>query len=331
MNRKPHRSKAKPISGPVVVEDAIQTIAGVLVHPDTALLPLMSDEKLDALAADIKRIGQVEAVVYLRGEDGVVRLLDGRNRLRAQELIAKAEGRELLRASDGLPDVWRVVLDKEDVLCSTIDFVMSRNFHRRQLDADDSAKVIVRVAARYPEFSIRRLADVIGVSKSAVHRALQEEPVKPEPAAPEVLENSSAEIQASQGGTPDPQPKPEPAPQPKPEEPKRVIGKDGKSYSKKQPTKSKPTSQSSPAKKTIGKVTCDQAVVVIGAELSRRPRETIERFIKLMQGARGPVLDIGEPMRMELAMKFASALGFGPDDLLLHLNKHKAESQEKAA
>ena len=49
---------------------------GMKVHPDAALFPMMSDEELDALAADIKENGQLHAVTV--DEEG--RLVDGRNR-----------------------------------------------------------------------------------------------------------------------------------------------------------------------------------------------------------------------------------------------------------
>jgi hypothetical protein len=103
---------------------------------------------------------------------------------------------------------------------------------------------------------------------------------------------------------------------------KRVIGKDGRSYKKKQPAKSKPTNQT-PA--NTGKpLIRDRVVMLIGSELTRKPRETIEDFINLMRDARGPVLKLSESVRFETVMKFAAALGFDSDDLRLHL-------QEKAA
>lgn len=112
-----------------------------------------------------------------------------------------------------------------------------------------------------------------------------------------------------------------PVPQPNPEL-KRVIGKDGRSYKKKQPAKSKATNQT-PA--NTGKpLIRDRVVMLIGSELTRKPRETIEDFINLMRDARGPVLKLSESVRFETVMKFAAALGFDSDDLRLHL-------QEKAA
>jgi ParB-like nuclease family protein len=409
--------KAKPISGPVVVEDGIQqkiagviAVAGVLVHQVAAKFPMQSDPELDPMAADIKVNGVRDPVEIMRGKDGVLRILDGRNRLRACELIAKAEGRELERTPDGLPKVNHVIIDEEEIP-DPLAYVVSRNLHRRHLKDDQRNDVIRSIAEQYPHFSIRRLADVTGASASTVYRAIQKEPVKPELAGGAEIKNPSAgvpdfedqpeaEVSGVSSGTPAPQPKPEPAPQPKPEEPKRVIGKDGKSYSKNKPAKSKPTGekpdhsarlcpdddeavraapdivasliqaskhfaggsqllnvsggtlpfspkeaadlllwlQDLPAamRKAMKerKLTLDygrRGLRQTGSELAKKPRETIEGFIKLMQDARRQVLDIGEPTRMELAMKFALALGFGPDDLSLHLNKDKAASQEKAA
>jgi hypothetical protein len=323
MSRKPHRSKAKSIAGPEVVEDSTPKIAGVLVHPDAAWFPMMSDADLDRMAADIKQNGLKDPPEYIRGKDGVLRLGDGRNRVRAAELIAKAEGRELERHANGLPKVGdAIIIIEEKDMPDVLGYVLSRNLHRRQLKDDQRDDVIRRVRARYPDFSIRRLADVTGASKSAVHRAVQEEPVKP---PIEEIENSLAgNLDAEEpadnasgvpGGTPDQQPKPEPAPQLKPE-PKRVIGKDGKRYSKKRPAKSKPTGEK-PFHNA--KLIRDDAVVIIGSELAKKSRETIECFIKLMEDARIPVLKIGDETRVALAVKFAAALGFGPEDLISSL------------
>jgi hypothetical protein len=208
--------------------------------------------------------------------------------------------------------------------------------------------LVRKVAVEHPEYSVRRLAEVTGSSKSAAHRAVQEEPVKP---PIEEIENSLAgnldaeepadDASGVPAGTPVQQPKPEPAPQPKPEaaaqtkpepaqqpkpEPERVIGKDGKRYSKKQPAKSKPTDHK-PFHNV--KPIRDEAVVIIGSELTKMPRGTIESLIKLMEGARISVLKIGDEARIALVVKFAAALGFGRDDLLLHLQISAA--QEPAA
>jgi hypothetical protein len=64
------RRKAKPLADPVVVEDSIPEVVGVLVHPDAARLPMMSPPDLDKMAADIKLNRLQEPVEYMRGKDG---------------------------------------------------------------------------------------------------------------------------------------------------------------------------------------------------------------------------------------------------------------------
>jgi ParB/RepB/Spo0J family partition protein len=330
-----HRhSKPKPISGPVVVEQEMMglTIAGIAIHPAARLFEMMPDDQLDELAADIKQRGLQQPLLFLKGRDGRYSLLDGRNRLRAHELLG-----EVKRTSDGLPQIAYEIVETEDPIAS----VLSHNLHRRHLSSEERAKLVRKVAAEHPEYSVRRLAEVTGASRSAVHRVIQEEPVKPVvepesvkdpepvmPAAADEIEGApDAKPSADEAspsvpsGTPVPQPKPEPVPQPNPEL-KRVIGKDGRSYKKKQPAKSKATNQT-PA--NTGKpLIRDRVVMLIGSELTRKPRETIEDFINLMRDARGPVLKLSESVRFETVMKFAAALGFDSDDLRLHL-------QEKAA
>jgi ParB-like nuclease domain len=330
--------KAKPISGPWVVEQEMERIAGIAIHPAAQLFERMPDAQIEELAADIKQRGLKQPLLFLRGHDGYS-LLDGRNRLCAHTLLG-----DVKLTSEGLPQISHKVVQTDD----PIAFVLSHNLHRRHLTNEERAKLVRRIATEHPEYSVRRLAEVTGASKSAAHRAVQEEPVKPpveeemEPplAGKPGAEESADEASGVPAGTgvpqlkpepaprpnpePAPQPKPEPAPQPKPES-KRVIGKDGKSYSKKQPAKSKPTTGQKPAANTR-----DQAVVAICAQLAKKPRETIEDFIKLMDDARRPTLKLPESARFHIVMNFAAALGFGAADLLLHLQT-KPMPQDSAA
>src|SRR5690348_2078684 len=116
MTRKPRNTmNSKMIAGPEVVEEKIEKIAGIPVHPAAARFPKMSDAELDALAADMKLNGLQQPFEYTRGKDGVLRMIDGRNRVRADELIAKAEGRELEGDANGLPKVNYIIIDEKDI------------------------------------------------------------------------------------------------------------------------------------------------------------------------------------------------------------------------
>ena len=146
----------------------------------------------------------------------------------------------------------------------------------------------------------------------ALRAVQEEEPVKP--AAEPGAEEPADEASGIPSGTGDPQPKPDSAPQP---EQARVIGKDGKRYPKKRPAKSKPKRA---ARESLRTPASSLAIRRFGdrAQFIKKPSETIEDFIKLVEDARlatlscpriGPVLDRGN---------FAAALGFGRSDLRLH-------------
>jgi hypothetical protein len=119
------------------------------IHPAADLFPLMSESELRELGEDIKANGLRTSIVLHRGK-----LLDGRNRLDAMELVGikfkfvYADSGEL----KGKP--WYLDSgDDSDIFDSnscTIDhfdgdphdFVISANLHRRHLSSDDKRKLI---------------------------------------------------------------------------------------------------------------------------------------------------------------------------------------------
>jgi ParB/Sulfiredoxin domain len=111
--RKPH--KAKPISGPMVVEKEMGLrIAGIRIHSAAKIIgDVLPDDRLDELAADIKQHGLKQPLLFLRERDGYS-LLDGRNRLRALELLG-----DVKLTSDGLPKIAHDVVQTEDPIALT--------------------------------------------------------------------------------------------------------------------------------------------------------------------------------------------------------------------
>ena len=97
------------------------------VHPDAAIFPMMTDDELAELAADIKANGQIHPIVL----DAEGRLVDGRNRQRACE-IAGIEPRTVLL--NGASDVKA--------------FIVSANLERRNLSKGQQAMAL---AMLYPE------------------------------------------------------------------------------------------------------------------------------------------------------------------------------------
>jgi ParB-like chromosome segregation protein Spo0J len=92
------------------------------VHPVAELFPMMSDEELDDLAADIKANGQQQPIV--RDENGL--LIDGRNR---EEACRRA----------GVEPKY-ITLDGQD----PIVLIFSSNIRRRNLTKGQSAMIVAR-------------------------------------------------------------------------------------------------------------------------------------------------------------------------------------------
>src|SRR5262245_2446413 len=115
------------------------------IHPKADLFPMLSDEELKELAADIKAVGLQQPIV--KDKNGM--LVDGRNRLRACE-IAKVKPE--FKTLNGV--------DAEA-------FIVSQNLARRHLNPGQRAMV---VAMMYPE--AKRGGDRKSKSSSAAEHDL---------------------------------------------------------------------------------------------------------------------------------------------------------------
>lgn len=94
-------------------------------HPYAEVFPLLADDELDALAADIKANGQREPIAKYKG-----RVLDGRNRFLACQ---RAKVRPHFRDFKG-----------DD--SAALAFVVSANVHRRHLTESQRAMAAARIA-----------------------------------------------------------------------------------------------------------------------------------------------------------------------------------------
>src|SRR5215471_10060608 len=117
------------------------------VHPAADLFPMMADAELRDLGEDIKRNGMLVPITIQEGEDGIERLLDGRNRLDAMEMA----GMPVLEQGELHP-----ITVKVKTIQSVIDAyacVVSANIRRRHLTPKQKAALIVTLLKKQPEKS----------------------------------------------------------------------------------------------------------------------------------------------------------------------------------
>jgi ParB-like chromosome segregation protein Spo0J len=122
----------------------------IKVHPAADLFPIMSDAELDALAADIKKNGVTQPVVFW-GKPGL--LIDGRNRIEAY-----------VRAGiDGQIQHFHV-----DESVDPYTYVISANIHRRHLTSEQKRELIAKLLKANPAKSDRQVAETIKASPTTV-------------------------------------------------------------------------------------------------------------------------------------------------------------------
>jgi hypothetical protein len=127
---------------------AEQAATQLKVHPFTAMLPMMSDKQLDALAVSIAKNGQAEPIIY--DADGM--LVDGRCRLEAcQRVGIKPKIITLPPGEDAFKVSW------------------SNNMKRNNLNLSQRA---MGTAALMPEMPLSELVASSGLSRSIMFEAV---------------------------------------------------------------------------------------------------------------------------------------------------------------
>lgn len=122
---------------PVVAKPTEELLDGKKIHPLAALFPPMSPDEFAAIAEDIKAHGLVEPIVLLEGQ-----ILDGTHRLKA----CLQEGKELKykdwAGEGGTP----------------LQYVWSRNWTRRHLNAGQRAVIALTAEKQFAEVAAVRLS-----------------------------------------------------------------------------------------------------------------------------------------------------------------------------
>jgi hypothetical protein len=132
------------------------------IHPAAELFPLMSEPELRELGENIKANGYLtdESVALYEGK-----LLDGRNRLDALELIGVKY--------DNITQQKGIIHD----LNPSIDpyaYVISKNIHRRHLTVEQKRELIAKVIAADPTRSDRQIAKQTKTSPTTVGKIRKE-------------------------------------------------------------------------------------------------------------------------------------------------------------
>ena len=125
------------------------------IHPAANLFPLLSDQELAELGADIKAHGLQQRVVILASAEGDM-LLDGRNRLDAMERIGvpfNIGDPKLVR------EVWNV---------DPFEYVIGANIRRRHLTSEQKRELIAKLLKLDAGKSDRQIANTVGVHNETV-------------------------------------------------------------------------------------------------------------------------------------------------------------------
>jgi ParB-like chromosome segregation protein Spo0J len=132
------------------------------VHPAAEIFPRMGDDELRALAEDIKQHGLKVPVIFFKGSNGEISLLDGISRLDAMELagIAPVEDGNL---AAGLKHL--LASDKDG---NPFELVASLNAHRRHLTAEQKRDLIAALLKATPEKSNRQIAETVKADHKTV-------------------------------------------------------------------------------------------------------------------------------------------------------------------
>jgi len=128
---------APPCCANLAQRDAMSWRDHLKIHPAAELFPLMSESELRELGENIKANGLFSRIALYKGK-----LLDGRNRLDAAELVGGGKAVETIRAalesSDG--SIFQIVSNDVD----PYEYAVAANLHRRHLTPKKKRELIAR-------------------------------------------------------------------------------------------------------------------------------------------------------------------------------------------
>lgn len=148
--------KAAGLTHPPAAPALVVDWANLEAHPLANLLPMMTGEEYENVKADIARNGLKERIKLsgIRPDNtaGTLKIIDGRNRY----AMLKAIGAPLTEA------MFEVLSFK--TYAEAEGYVLSTNFHRRQLNNKQRREVIAGLIAKYPTETNRGLSRICGIN-----------------------------------------------------------------------------------------------------------------------------------------------------------------------
>jgi hypothetical protein len=146
----------------------------IAIHPAAELFQPMSERELRELGSDIQKHGLRVPIALCKEANGVVSLLDGRNRLDAMEAAGIKFTVGPVPIGDWVLKCADIDLDLTAIRCLIVDaedaysFVVSVNLHRRHLTADQKRDLIAEVLKAMPEKSDRQIAKATDSNRTTV-------------------------------------------------------------------------------------------------------------------------------------------------------------------
>jgi hypothetical protein len=129
------------------------TFHDYVAHPLANTFPMIEGTPMEELKADIRNHGILEPIRLYQGM-----ILDGRNRYAAAKAVGHSFSAKDFRE-------WTGSVAEAEA------WVISTNFHRRQLTNAQKQEVIQKMIAKNPDLGDREIARLCGVSHSTVGQA----------------------------------------------------------------------------------------------------------------------------------------------------------------
>jgi ParB-like chromosome segregation protein Spo0J len=130
-------------------------VENLAIHPLADEWPMADPHEQKSLEGSIKELGILQGIVLYWDDDGKLKILDGRNRYKGAEEVSHKF----------TPENFKVF--KGD-LAAAAAFVEAVNGHRRHMTQEQKEARALRLIAKNPHLSARKLALIVGLSHTTI-------------------------------------------------------------------------------------------------------------------------------------------------------------------